>query len=361
MKTVKIFLASSAELDEDKTRFDLFFSEKNKLYRKRNIDFDQRTWKDFVSSLNTERLQDRYNEYISDCDIAIFLFHTRLGKYTKEELEFAYNRFLSSNGKRPRIYIYFKETVHQDEFLTHFKAYSEETMGHFCDTYSSYDELTTKFDKQLQLLENEGFIKPDPVNTPRLIRFVSLFILLPLIIISLGFATFHYFTPGTATIRLQEKDTSPLAFAGADITLQYADKSETQHLNALKEELIFKEIHSRYFGEPVRISIHSSGYVPMDTTLELSKNMVLPIQRDNTYGLLFGAIKDEDNKPVVDAQISIGKLKTTTDESGQFQLPIPTHMQALEQRVTAFKQGYELWDFTGPVSDKVAWKIILKR
>lgn len=72
MKKIKIFIASSAELNEDKQMFDLYFSDKNKLYRDRNIDFDQRTWMDFSSSLNEGRLQDRYNDYIRECDIVIF-------------------------------------------------------------------------------------------------------------------------------------------------------------------------------------------------------------------------------------------------------------------------------------------------
>ena len=37
MKKIKIFIASSAELNEDKQMFDLYFSDKNKLYRDRNI------------------------------------------------------------------------------------------------------------------------------------------------------------------------------------------------------------------------------------------------------------------------------------------------------------------------------------
>lgn len=36
MKKIKIFIASSAELNEDKQMFDLYFSDKNKLYRDRN-------------------------------------------------------------------------------------------------------------------------------------------------------------------------------------------------------------------------------------------------------------------------------------------------------------------------------------
>lgn len=79
MKNVKVFIASSAELDEDKLQMDLYFSQKNKGYRKRAICFEQRTWRDFPSYLSEEHLQNRYDDYIRQCDIVIFLFHTRLG------------------------------------------------------------------------------------------------------------------------------------------------------------------------------------------------------------------------------------------------------------------------------------------
>ena len=120
-KLVKVFIASSAELDQDKTMFDVYFSDKNKLYRKKDIEFDHRTWKDFCSSLNDGRLQDRYNAYIRECDLVIFLFHTRLGKYTREELEVALAAF-RENKERPRIFIYFKEEGIEDEALTNLSS-----------------------------------------------------------------------------------------------------------------------------------------------------------------------------------------------------------------------------------------------
>lgn len=360
MKTVKVFLASSAELDEDKTRFDLYFSEKNKIYRKRYIDFDQRTWKDFVSTLNPSgRLQDRYNEYIAQCDIAIFLFHTRMGQYTLEELEKA-QEYNQRPGKKPRIFIYFKERAGQEHEMNDFKRKCEKEWGHFCDIYSSYEELLTKFDKQLQLLENEKFIVPDPVDLPRIIRFTLLCILLPLLILTLGFSTFYFFNPKTVTVRLQEASPSPLSFEGADINIQYADKDEAQHINGLRDELIFKEIHSRHMGNPARLVFSAPGYIPIDTTLELDGNILLPIQRDNTYARVFGMVKDEDNIPVEGACVSIGELQSQTNANGYFSIDIPSQLQALEQRVVVTKQGYKLWDFTGPVSDKAEWKVILK-
>ena len=361
MKVVKVFIGSSAELDEDKTRFDLYFSEKNKLYRKRYIDFDQRTWKDFVSTLtHTGRLQDRYNEYINQCDIAVFLFHSKMGQYTLEELQKAQECFQRS-GKKPRIFIYFKETENQDAEMSIFKKTCEKELGHFCDVYSSYEDLLMKFDKQLQLLENERFIQSDPIDLPRIIRFVSLYVLLPLIVVILGYLTFYYFTPNTVTIRVQEVSPTPLAFEGADISLQYADKNEMQHLDALGGELIYKEVHSRYMGKTAKILFTSPGFQSIDTTLVLSGNIVLPIHRDNSFGHVFGMVKDENNVPVERACVAIGELRAITNENGYFSIDIPAHLQSVEQRIVVTKKGYELWDFTGPVSNKIEWKIILRR
>ena len=110
-KLVKVFIASSAELDQDKTMFDVYFSDKNKLYRKKDIEFDHRTWKDFCSSLNDGRLQDRYNAYIRECDLVIFLFHTRLGKYTREELEVALAAFRENKDVRKSSFILRKKVL----------------------------------------------------------------------------------------------------------------------------------------------------------------------------------------------------------------------------------------------------------
>ena len=48
MKRVKVFIASSAELDDDKKELDFFFAERNKIYAERDILFIQKTWKDFL-------------------------------------------------------------------------------------------------------------------------------------------------------------------------------------------------------------------------------------------------------------------------------------------------------------------------
>lgn len=291
----------------------------------------------------------------------IFLFHTRMGRYTKEELEVAHEIYLKTKAAKPKIFVYFKEEGIVDESLKDFKSYCEKNLGHFCDLYTNYDDLRLKFDKQLQILENEGFIKPDPVDVKRTLRFVLLYVLVPVLVVALAFFAFYYYSPVTSTVRLTDTSKSSLPFYGADITLEYADKSETRHVDRLSDEVVFKEIHTKYLGENARLKIESKGYVTVDTVLSLEKNVTLGISRDSSLAMIFGTVKDEDNRPLADATVQVLDMKTVSDGMGNFQLPIPAEKQKEEQRVTVYKDGYQLWDFTGPVSDKVPWKIILRK
>jgi hypothetical protein len=361
MKRIKIFVASSAELDQDKTLFDLFISDKNKIYRERYIDFELRTWKDFVSAITLTRLQEKYNEYIQSCDIVVFLFHTRVGQYTLEEFEVAHRQFIRSKGKKPLIYVYFKDYADTTVKIPLIEEFKEMNIGygHFYDTYSSNEELLKKFDRQLQELENTGVIKPDPVDIKRIIRYGLFYILLPLLILGLGYFTFEYFTPLQTTVRINEVHGIPsLPYESGEITLMYADKQEKQ---IIRDEVIFKQIAAKYKGKKAKINFTSKGYKTIDTVVSLKKLIDLPVERDNSLGIIFGTVKDEYNVPLGDVAVAVQDLKVYSDELGQFKIEIPMEKQKEEQRLTAYKEGFQLWDFTSAPSQTVEWKIILRK
>ena len=125
-----------------------------------------------------------------------FLFHTRLGKYTREELEVALAAF-RENKERPQIFIYFKEEGVEDEALTNFKQYCEHTLGHFCDVYTTPEDWRVKFDRQLAILEQEGVIRAPSTEEKMLYRlkFTLSYVVAPLIVMWLAFKAFFYFTP----------------------------------------------------------------------------------------------------------------------------------------------------------------------
>ena len=153
MKTIKIFLASSSELEDDRKDFEIFINRKNKEYVKDGVFLELLLWEDFIDAMSQTRLQDEYNKAIEDCDIFVSLFHTKVGKYTEEEFERAFKTFKASN--KPLIYTYFKdEAVNMSQIndriltLLNFKKKLSD-LGHFYTNYADINELKYKFGEQL--------------------------------------------------------------------------------------------------------------------------------------------------------------------------------------------------------------------
>jgi tetratricopeptide (TPR) repeat protein len=153
IKNIRIFLASSAELESDREQFEIFISRKNREYIKKEIFLELVIWEDFLDAMSATRLQDEYNKAIAECDIFVSLFHTKVGKYTEEEFFKAFATFKENN--KPFIYTYFKDTPISMSKITseilsllNFREKLRE-LGHFYTIYSDVNDLKYKFDQQL--------------------------------------------------------------------------------------------------------------------------------------------------------------------------------------------------------------------
>ena len=155
MQTIRIFLASSAELKDDRKEFEIFISRKNKEYIKKEIFLELVLWEDFLDAMSATRLQDEYNKVIAECDIFVSLFHTKVGKYTEEEFSTAFATFKENN--KPFIYTYFKDTppsgmseMIEDDILSLFKFKKKlRELGHFQTIYADINDLKHQFEQQL--------------------------------------------------------------------------------------------------------------------------------------------------------------------------------------------------------------------
>lgn len=153
MEKLKIFLASSSELKEERVQFEIMINRKNKEWISRGVFIDLIIWEDFLNAISKTRLQDEYNKAVRDCDIFVMLFFTKVGKYTEEEFEVAFNQF-KDTGK-PFIYTYFKEallsTEELDETVLSLIKFKKKlaNLGHFPTTYKNIDDLKYQFNKQL--------------------------------------------------------------------------------------------------------------------------------------------------------------------------------------------------------------------
>lgn len=164
MNNVKIFLASSSELVTDRKEFEIYINRKNKDWVNKGAHLDLVIWEDFLDCLSQTRLQDEYDKAIQECDLFVMLYSTKVGKYTAEEFQTAYDLF-QKNGK-PKIYTYCKEQSNaigssNPEDQKSLQSFQQKLLdlGHFQTTCQNTEGFLLQFSQQLDKLATAGVIK----------------------------------------------------------------------------------------------------------------------------------------------------------------------------------------------------------
>ncbi len=159
-KTLKIFIASSIELKEERKLIEDYIDRENKILNKKNVFLETVIWEDFDDSVSATRKQDDYNRAILESDIVLSIFFTKAGNFTVEEFQMAYQNYLKH--RKPIIYTYFKKgQVDIDqvtlEGLKTKEAFLEflEGIGHFPTYFTSSENLIIKFGRQLDIFLSE--------------------------------------------------------------------------------------------------------------------------------------------------------------------------------------------------------------
>jgi Leucine-rich repeat (LRR) protein len=162
LRTIRIFLASSSELREDRDAFDLYFRQQNDQLRKRGVYLEIVRWENFLDAMSETRLQDEYNKEIRTCDIFVCLFFTKTGKFTEEEFDVAHRQFLDRG--RPRIFTFFKNAdfktgdARPEDFNSLWVFQNKlKKLGHFHTQYEHIEHLKRQFGDQIdRLVEQRG-------------------------------------------------------------------------------------------------------------------------------------------------------------------------------------------------------------
>ncbi|MEL7424995.1 MAG: COR domain-containing protein, partial [Bacteroidota bacterium] len=151
-RTLKVFIASSEELAEERDELEMLIRRQNDDLLEKGIHLRPVRWEYFLDTISATSLQDEYNKEIKQCDIVICLFHTKVGQYTAKEFDTALGEF--RNSGRPHILTYFKEapvkpSQIKDSSLNDFKEKLQE-IKHFWTTYESLGDLKLHFIEQLK-------------------------------------------------------------------------------------------------------------------------------------------------------------------------------------------------------------------
>ena len=156
MKKIKIFLASSKELNDDRNLFEIQLYRKCKEWLDKEIFLDLEIWEDLSARMATEGSQSEYNKVVRNSDLFVLLAYTKVGVFTEEEFTNAFDSFKAEN--KPFIFTYFKETTTAEESLQKFKQKLRE-MKHYISPYKDFNDLWVKFNKELERLEVAKFEK----------------------------------------------------------------------------------------------------------------------------------------------------------------------------------------------------------
>ena len=154
METIKIFLASSEELDYYRMAFGNLVRRLDNMYEKRGVRIKLFEWEDYDASYNDRRKQDEYNDFARKSDLFIALFYTKANKFTVEEFNVALDEYKHYN--HPKIYVYCKDLQKKEPSteLIAFKKKLSEEMGHCWCRYDNRESMQFHFVMQLQLMES---------------------------------------------------------------------------------------------------------------------------------------------------------------------------------------------------------------
>jgi hypothetical protein len=164
MKKVKVFLASSEELKDERERFEIEIYRKCKRWFDKGIFLHLDIWEDLPSKMSESgRSQNDYNEKVKEADLLVLLAYSKVGMYTAEEFEVAHGQFQET--KKPFIYTYFKNAdIKTSEITTEFMSLLNfknklKELNHFYASYDNFDNLWNQFNKELDELEQNEFQK----------------------------------------------------------------------------------------------------------------------------------------------------------------------------------------------------------
>jgi hypothetical protein len=114
---IKVFLASSSELELERAHIGDFFNDINSILTDTDIRVRLLKWENFDPAFTGERKQSEYDQQVKKADIFIALFRSVTGKYTLEEADVA-NAEYAKNHRPEELYCFIQDCQEKRKFDT---------------------------------------------------------------------------------------------------------------------------------------------------------------------------------------------------------------------------------------------------
>jgi tetratricopeptide (TPR) repeat protein len=145
MKTIKIFLASSEELNDDREAFVNLIRKLNKSFEKRGIR---------IEVIDGDDYNDTQNIELRSSEIFLALFHKDANKSVIQEFDTAKEEFKKRSF--PKSYVYCKDIKEGETESVELKEFKERLineLGHYWSRYGNRDTMQLNFVLQLEQVE----------------------------------------------------------------------------------------------------------------------------------------------------------------------------------------------------------------
>lgn len=154
MRKIRLFLASSADLKSEREAFEREIYRKTKVWKEDGLFLHLDIWEDLSQAMSATRLQDEYNRYVRQADIFVMLAHGKIGRYTAEEFEQAFDQF--QRTRKPFIFTYIKPSAAEADSLRQFRDRLR-ALGHFEAPFTDATHLWNQFNTELDRLKRADF------------------------------------------------------------------------------------------------------------------------------------------------------------------------------------------------------------
>lgn len=123
----------------------------------------------------------------------------------------------------------------------------------------------------------------------------------------------------------------------AVVTLSLDNESKTDTIQSIGENGVFTNVPHRYLDQPVHVTVACPDFLPLDTTLTLTRDVTLDIRRDpSVYGnVKFGLWDPETETFISGTRLEVAGQVVTTDKEGQVSLFVPLEQQRKTYQVKA--------------------------
>ena len=159
---IRIFIASSKELIEERNSIEILINRENKKLNSRGLFLETVNLEDFLESISKEGKPNDYKKAITQCDILLCLISQKVGKFTLEEFKTAYENF-KSDGNPKHIFVYIKESAvsnatinNENSSVEKFNQFLERIL-HFPSKYKSVEDLQRQIKNQLEKILEECY------------------------------------------------------------------------------------------------------------------------------------------------------------------------------------------------------------